>query len=242
MSDLTTQQSSATTIQERVEHAIEGLIASCPDPAQLSPEERREIIARYAAVLEGNFIYWMTGAYLAVASEEAHAIIQENLREEVRDNHPGMLRRFALAARAHPTDSDALAVLPELESVRRFVAGLSGVKIVLMMAFFEGFISRFMPYLAELAARQGSTEQQYTSVHGVVDIEHTQGLFRAAEAEMVLMPDGCPPAEELLEGLDLLGRLIQSILRPGQAGLTRGDQTWRAPSTPGPRDAVDGVP
>jgi len=249
MSDVTTKPSSATPIQERVERTIEDLIASCPDPVQLSPEERRGIIARYAAVLEGNFIYWMTAAYLSVASDEAHAIIQDNLREEVRDNHPGMLRRFAMAAQALPTDSDALAVSPELESVRRFVAGLSGVKIVLMMTFFEGFISRFMPYLAELAASRGSAEQQYTDVHGVVDVEHTQGLFRASEAEMMLLHDDCPPAEELLEGLELLRTLIQSILRLGapgvsvsRASLTRGDQTWRAPNMSGPRDAVDGVP
>jgi len=246
---VTTKPSNTTPIQERVEWTIERLIASCPDPAQLSPEERRGIIARYAAVLEGNFIYWMTAAYLSVASDEAHAIVQDNLREEVRDNHPGMLRRFAMAARALPTDVDALAVWPALESVRRFVAGLSGVKIVLMMTFFEGFISRFMPYLAELAASQGSAEREYTDVHGVVDIEHTQGLFRASEAEMTLMNDECPPAEELFEGLELLQTLIQSILRLGVpgvsvsgAGLTRGDQTWRVPNMPGPRDAVDEVP
>jgi hypothetical protein len=218
MGDVTTRPWSATLFQERVEHEIEGLIASCPDPAQLSAEERRGIIARYAAVLEGNFIYWMTAAYLSVASVEAHAIIRDNLCEEVRDNHPGMLRRFALAAQALPTDSDALAVSPELESVRRFVAELSGVKIVLMMTFFEGFISRFMPYLAELAARQGSAEQRYTSVHGVVDVEHTQGLFRAADAEMTLVHDDRPPAEELLEGLEVLRGLIQSILRLGDPG------------------------
>ncbi len=34
-----------------------------------------------------------------------------------------------------------------------------------------------MPYLADLAIRQGSTELEYTDVHGVVDIGHTQGLF-----------------------------------------------------------------
>src|SRR5882724_2534946 len=102
-------------IQASIDRAIDDLMVSLPDPERLAPDQRRGIIARYAAVLEGNFIYWMTAAHLAVASDEAHAIIEDNLREEVRDNHPGMLRRFALAAQALPTDSDALAVSPELE-------------------------------------------------------------------------------------------------------------------------------
>src|SRR3989442_11306306 len=181
-------QSRIAPLQDEVNRAIDDLLASFPDPDRLSFDERRGIIARYTAVLEGNFIYLMTAAYLACVSAEAHAIIHENLLEEVRDNHPGMLRRFAIAARAVPTDTDALAVYRSLEHVRRFVGELDPVRIVLMMAFFEGFITRFMPYLADLAARQGSTEQEYTDVHGVVDVVHTQGLFRALEAEMVRAP------------------------------------------------------
>src|SRR6266850_8478770 len=145
---VTPQRSRIVTLREHIDRAIHDLLASLPSPEHLSPDARRGIIARYTAVLEGNFIYWMTAAYLAVASEEAHSIIHDNLREEVRDNHPGMLRRFAIAARAVPTDTDSFAVYRQLETVRRFVGQLSAVKIVLMMAFFEGFITRFMPYLA----------------------------------------------------------------------------------------------
>ena len=132
-------------IRHSIERAIDDLMTSLPDPDRLAPDERRGIIARYAAVLEGNFIYWMTAAHLAVASHDAKAIIEDNLLEEVRDNHPGMLRRFAVAAHAAPTDSDAFAIYRDLEKVRRFVGQLSAVKTVVMMAFFEGFITRFMP-------------------------------------------------------------------------------------------------
>ena len=202
--------SRSTCVQEDVDRAIHDLLASLPRPEHLSPEERRGIIARYTAVLEGNFIYWMTATYLAVASDEAHAIIDDNLREEVRDNHPGMMRKFAIAARAVPTDSDALAIHRPLQSVRLFVGRLSGVKLVVMMAFFEGFITKFMPYLADLAARQGSTEQEYTDVHGVVDVIHTQGLFRALDAELARLPDA-PPPTPLLEGVEVLAALIRVI-------------------------------
>ena len=152
----------------------------------------------------------LTGAYLSVGSDEARAKIMDNLREEVRDCHPGMMRRFALAAHAIPTDEDAQAVYRNLMNVRLFIGRLSPVPTVVTMAFFEGFIQRFMSYLADLAQRQGSTEMEYTDVHGVCDVTHTQELFRALEAEMVLARP--LPEKELFEGVELLGTLIQSIV------------------------------
>ena len=207
---VTSNESKTASIQAHIDRAIEDLLASLPNPEQLSPEERRGIIARYTAVLEGNFIYWMTGAYISVGSDEARAKIMDNLREEVRDCHPGMMRRFALAAHATPTDGDAQAVYRNLMNVRLFIGRLSPVPTVVTMAFFEGFIQRFMPYLAELAQRQGSAEMEYTDVHGVCDITHTQELFRALEAEMALeLP---MPEQEMFEGVELLRTLIQNIV------------------------------
>jgi hypothetical protein len=198
------------SIQEHIDRDVDVLLASLPDPEQLSADQRRGIIARYSAVLEGNFIYWMTGAYLSVESEQARSKILENLHEEVRDAHPHMLRKFAIAAHAAPTDSDALVVYRDLTNVRLFVGRLAGVPIVLTMAFFEGFIQRFMAFLAELAQRQGSVELEYTDVHGVCDITHTQELFRALAAEMALNP--VDPETNLFEGVDLLSALIQTIV------------------------------
>jgi hypothetical protein len=209
VADSVTNEPKTAPIQAHIDRATEDLLASLPTPGQLSAEERRGIIARYTAVLEGNFIYWMTGAYIAVGSDEARAKIMDNLREEVRDSHPAMLRRFALAAHAVPTDADAQAVYRNLSNVRLFIGRLSPVPIVVTMAFFEGFIQRFMPYLAELAERQGSAEMEYTDVHGVCDVTHTQELFRALEAEMALTQ---PEAEETFEGVELLRTLIQNIV------------------------------
>jgi hypothetical protein len=208
--DLMSPTESLTSIQARIEETIEDLLASLPVPGQLSAQERRGIIARYTAVLEGNFIYWMTGALLSVGSNEAREKILENLREEVRDCHPGMMRRFALAADAVPTEKDAAAVYRNLMNVRLFVGRLSPVPIVVTMAFFEGFIQRFMAYLAEMAKRQGSAEMEYTDVHGVCDVTHTQELFRALDAEMALAPG--VTELEMFEGVELLRTLIQDIV------------------------------
>ena len=199
-------------IEERLEREVGDLMCSLPDPTGLSSLERRGIIARYAAVLEGNFIYWMTAAYLSARSEEARSIILENLSEEVRDCHPGMMRRFALAAGAFPTESDAMAVDRDLASVRLLAGRLSALQVVVMMAFFEAFIQGFMAFLAELAGLQGSTERQYTDVHGVCDIAHSRELLRAVGAELALVPEDS--ATDPFEGVDLLRSLILTILQP----------------------------
>src|SRR5271165_4485001 len=138
------------SLKPQIDAIIEELIASLPDPNKLSADERRGIIARYTAVLEGNFIYWMTAAYLSAKSEEARPILLENLREEIGDCHPAMLRNFTIAAHAFPTDSDALEVHRDLTNMRLFLGRLSGVQNLLTMAFFEGFIQQFMAYLADL--------------------------------------------------------------------------------------------
>ena len=204
------------SIKDQVDSMIDDLIGSLPNINQLTREERRGIIARYTAVLEGNFIYWMTATFMAVQSEEARPILIDNLHEEVRDSHPVMMRKFAIAAQAFPTDLDALAVDEDLTKVRRFLGRLSGVQSVLTMAFFEGFIQKFMGYLADLAVAQGSRELEYTDVHGVCDIAHTDGLFQALAMEMEVNP--LDRDADLFEGVDLLRNLIQTIIhfQPGR--------------------------
>lgn len=197
-------------IQETINRMIDDLVTSLPDPNQLTSEERRGIISRYTAVLEGNFIYWMTATFMAVKAEASRPILLDNLNEEVRDAHPVMLRKFAVAAHAFPTDVDALAVDEDLTNVRRFLGRLSAVQSVVTMAFFEGFIQKFMGYLADLAAARGSVEMEYTDVHGVCDIAHTAGLFQVLTAEMAIEP--LEPEKDLFEGVNLLRTLIEKIV------------------------------
>ncbi len=199
-----------TEIQPKIESMIDELVASLPDLKQLTSEERRGILARYSAVLEGNFIYWMTATYLAIQSEDARPIIIDNLTEEVRDSHPAMLRRFMIAADAFPTQSDSFAVTEDLTNVRLLLGRLSGVQSLATMALFEGFIQKFMPYLAALAEAQGSKDMEYTDVHGVCDIAHTQGLFTALGVEMTINP--LEPGVDVYEGVYLLRNLVRTIV------------------------------
>jgi hypothetical protein len=210
------------SIDERITAIVDDHIGRLPNLERLTSDEVRGIIARYSAVLEGNFIYWMTATYLAVKSEEARAIIIENLTEEVRDSHPAMLRIFASAADAYPTEVDSLAIGPDLTNVRLFLGKLQGVQSLVTMAFFESYIQRFMSYLADLAAARGSAERVYTDVHGVCDVEHSQELFRAVSLEMSVNP--MKPGSNLYEGVDLLSALLYSI----NHGAAKVAVQWRA--------------
>jgi hypothetical protein len=206
-----------SSIKRQIESEIDSLVAALPAPQDLTSEQRRGIIARYTAVLEGNFIYWMTAAYLSVRSEEARPILIDNLREEIADCHPEMMRRFAIAAHAYPTEADAMAVRDGLTKVRLFLGRLQGMQNVLTMGFFESYIQRFMSYLADLAVAQGSTDLEYTDVHGVCDIAHSEGLLMALSAEAAINPPD--PAANLFEGVDKLRALIQTINREGHASV-----------------------
>jgi hypothetical protein len=67
-----------------------------------------------------------------------------------------------------------------------------------------------MGFLAALATDQGSQELEYTDVHGVCDIAHTEGLMRALEAELAINPPAA--ATNIFEGIELLTVLIQGIV------------------------------
>lgn len=202
-------------IQKSIEAIIDELIATLPDPRELTGEQRRGIIARYTSVLEGNFIYWMTATLIATKAENARPILMENLHEETRDAHPHMMRKFAMAAGAFPTDRDSLEVHEDVTKMRFFLGRLSGVQSLASMAFFEGFIQKFMPFLASLASVQGSKDMEYTDVHGVCDIAHTAGLYQALWAEMAVDP--LPAGTDIMEGVYLLRDLVEEIVWPKPA-------------------------
>lgn len=206
----TQEASLAEVVQETIVARIDKLIAALPQITNLTPEQRRGILARYTAVLEGNFIYWMTATLLAVKSKDAEPHILENLTEECRDSHPAMLRRFAIAAGAFPTHHDAMIVNADLTRVRLFLGRMQGVPSLVTMAFFEAWIQKFMPFLTDLALAQGSTDREYTDVHGICDVAHSQELFDSVGMEMEVNP--APANVDIYEGVDLLTNLIHTIL------------------------------
>jgi hypothetical protein len=51
---------------------------------------------------------------------------------------------------------------------------------------------------------------EYTDVHGVCDIAHTEGLIQALSTEMVLNP--LRPDANVLEGVELLEALMHRVV------------------------------
>jgi hypothetical protein len=211
-SPIASEPAGSASLGRTFEACADELIASFPQLTQLSSVERQGIISRYGTVLEGNFIYWMTACFVAAKSDKARAIIRENLSEEIRDCHPGMLRRFVRAAGATQSQVHIDAVESNLTAVREFVGRLSPTALIAMMAFFEMFIQRFMPVLAAIATQQGSEEQEYTRVHGTCDILHSQELILALTAEMAIAAPSNDDYAGLFDGVGLLSALIRDIV------------------------------
>ena len=102
-----------------------------------------------------------------------------------------------------------MAIREGLTKVRLFLGRLQGVQNVLTMGFFETYIQRFMSYLADLAVAQGSTDLEYTDVHGVCDIATPKAFRWLSRREAAINPPD--PSADLFEGVNDLRALIQTI-------------------------------
>lgn len=157
-----------------------------PAIEKVSKQQATKIIQRYTASIEGNFLSWMGGASISARSVLSKFAADENLWVEIKDNHPGMLRRFAQDCKAEPNSEDYRYAEKEVNEVRRIVADLSGIKTITLMATLENTSSAFIPFLAELGKKVGCTNFTYTDVHGEADIEHANQFLEALTDEQSL--------------------------------------------------------
>jgi hypothetical protein len=102
-----------------------------------------------------------------------------------------------------------MAVDDGLTKVRMFPDGLHGVQNVLTMGFFERYIQRFISYLADRAVAQASTDLEYTDVHGVCDMPHSESLLTMLSAGAAINPPD--RSADLFDGVNKLCALIQTI-------------------------------
>ncbi|MBI2106582.1 iron-containing redox enzyme family protein [Candidatus Woesearchaeota archaeon] len=143
--------------------------------------------------IEGNFLSWMGGASISARSVLSKFAVDENLLVEIKDNHPGMLRKFAKECKAEPNSEDYKYSENETNAVRKIVAELSGIKAITLMATLENTSSTFIPFLAELGKKLGCKDFTYTDVHGEADIEHANQFLEALTDEQYL---GYPTPEK----------------------------------------------
>jgi len=152
----------------------------------VSVAEAKDIIGRYTAAVEGNFVPWMAAAAIYARSPQGEYAAKENLDVEIRDNHQGMLREFARHADAEPSLGHYQVVDEVVTSMRSLIGGGNGLQALTVMAMLENTSSVFIPYLAELAKKRGSTHLHYTDIHGEADSEHARQFIWAVEHEKQL--------------------------------------------------------
>lgn len=158
-------------------------VASFLPQGELSEEQMRQIIRRYTAAIEGNFVAWMGAAAITARSVQGRYAASENLWIEMKDDHAGMLRTFAKGAGAEPQTSDYQAVAPGVESIRKMVGGMSGLKNLTLMAVLENTSAEFIPLLEKFAVQLGASDFTYTKVHGEADVMHADQFVWAVEHE-----------------------------------------------------------
>src|SRR3989344_8007789 len=156
-------------LKVKMDKAINEVRSFLPSHQKLSKEQAIKIIQRYTASIEGNFLSWMSGASISVRSVISRFAVDENLWVEIKDNHPGMLRKFAINCKAEPNSEDYRYSERETNSIRELVSELSGIKTISLMATLENTSSAFIPFLAELGKKLGCKDFTYTNVHGEAD-------------------------------------------------------------------------
>lgn len=174
-------------------------VAAFLPKGELSNEQAKEIIRRYTAAIEGNFVAWMGVTVITVRSIQGRYAASENLWVEMKDDHAGMLRRFAKSAGAEPLTADYQAVAPAVESVRKMVGEMSGLKNLTLMAVLENTSAEFIPWLEKMAIQLGTTDLTYTKVHGEADVMHADQFTWAVEHEMAHHDSAERIVEEAIE-------------------------------------------
>lgn len=149
----------------------------------VSVEEARGIISKYTAAIEGNFIPWMAAALISQQSVQAEYATKENLIVEINNNHQGLLREFAKHAKAEPSLEHYQAVQENVFVIQKKVAAGHGLTILTIMTALETSSEVFIPYLATLARKIGSTNLQYTTIHGIADQVHADQFLWALSYE-----------------------------------------------------------
>jgi len=150
----------------------------------LTGVQTKKILGCYAAAIEPNFIPWVAATTISARSLEARYAASENLRDEIEEDHQGMLRDFVTKARAQPTPNHFDEVQIYVQNMRRTFGSMDGLTNTALLAYLENTSAAFIPYLADLAKARGSTKYTYTDAHGVADIEHAKQFLWALGHEM----------------------------------------------------------
>lgn len=146
----------------------------------------------YRDVIAPNFVPWMAQVWVRCWSNIARVACQENLRCEVAEDHPGMLRRYATEVDSHRIrqqiqsleclTSKVGLLTPHINFITAVVQR-SAIDGLLVMAGLEKASIVFIPRMRKWGEDLGFRDFEYVDKHGIADIEHANDLRNAVEAE-----------------------------------------------------------
>jgi len=201
----------SVSIQAQFAEAQREIREYLPAESTLTDAERRRILRRYAAAISGNFISWMAAAITCCRSVEGRYAAEENVRVEVAENHPGMLRNFVLGSGAVPAPDDYAYVDCYVTDVQREVSQMSGLFLTCLLGILENTSAEFIPWLAAISKSLGNQDFQYTDVHGLADVGHAEQFRWALEKESALYPNA---ESEIAQAISIAVKFLKGILSP----------------------------
>ncbi len=183
-------------INPAISHVSDAIAVSFPNINEIDKSAAQRIIARYTAAIAGNFVPWMAAAAVSARSIEARFVCETNIRDEMQENHPGLLYAFAKSANALPAVDDSLQTDDVIHGMRTTVAQMNGLKNIAIMAVCENASLIFIPFLAALAQKCNGQDFRYTDIHGVADKEHAEKFLWALNCEMAAHENAESTVEE----------------------------------------------
>lgn len=154
---------------------------------------------RYGALIEGNFVHWLLSAHLRSSCQPTKDTLLANLRDEVVDDHPGLLRSLLCRNNLLPSESDQVHVSEFMAWIRTLCASGEPGVLLTFLAILESTSHCFLP---TMAIRAGfSTEDPYIKVHLEADQDHAAQLQTALQREYDL---GIVPFQAIDQGIELV--------------------------------------
>lgn len=164
---------------------INHLIDTAKEIIAASSNDDRTILGRYGAYGIDSFTNMMGWSLANARNELTRYTIQENLRCEKEQDHPGLLYHLLCQAKAAPTAEDVAHMEPVMRQIRDFqrktrTIGLFGT---LHFTMIENTSLVFVPDVGERAKRRGATDFTYINIHGDADAAHASAFIQASIAE-----------------------------------------------------------
>ncbi len=150
-----------------------------PSIATLESEVLTDIVLTFADTIRPTFIPLLTLTWLRATSSEAQRACRENLQDELKDDHPGMLDRFVAPLRStEPNYARRMEAKQRADALLTYTqrSALYGVSV---LALLEHTSAAFIPWLGDAGRKLKLADFTYIQVHGEADIAHAEDLTQA---------------------------------------------------------------